>query len=130
MGKSIELKNDNFWDTTGIVHNRQKLSDLLNNIFEWKKVGNATGNSIINIDVDYNELLIVCKQDRNLFVSIIPKFLLTNVKQYFNLGGRFTISNTGYGISGILTLTTFQLEYLYSNTVDKTSQATTTIYYR
>ena len=130
MGKSIKLKNDNFWDTTGIVHNRQKLSDLLNNIFEWKKVGNATGNSIINIDVDYNELLIVCKQDRNLFVSIIPKFLLTNVKQYFNLGGRFTISNTGYGISGILTLTTFQLEYLYSNTVDKTSQATTTIYYR
>ena len=41
MGKSIKLKNDNFWDTTGIVHNRQKLSDLLNNKpIKWREVLN------------------------------------------------------------------------------------------
>lgn len=29
MGKSIKLKGENYWDSTGIVHNQQKLSELL-----------------------------------------------------------------------------------------------------
>ena len=32
MSKSIKLKGNNYIDSTGIVHNRQLLSDLLSNI--------------------------------------------------------------------------------------------------
>ena len=33
MSKSIKLNDDNYWDSTGIVHNKQKLSDILDNPF-------------------------------------------------------------------------------------------------
>ena len=29
MAKSIKLKNDNYWDTKGIMYNKEKLSDIL-----------------------------------------------------------------------------------------------------
>lgn len=29
MSKSIKLKNNNYWDSTGVIHNRQLLSDIL-----------------------------------------------------------------------------------------------------
>lgn len=29
MSKSIKLKNDTYWDSTGIVHNKKKLNELI-----------------------------------------------------------------------------------------------------
>lgn len=34
--RAIKLKNNNFWDSTGIVHNKKKLSDVLNNSSYYK----------------------------------------------------------------------------------------------
>jgi hypothetical protein len=48
MSKSIILQNDNYWDSKGIVHNKIKLSDLLN-----RYVVNS-GNYIETPNVDYN----------------------------------------------------------------------------
>ena len=36
MAKSIKLKNNVYWDSTGIVHNRNKLSTFLENLLNKK----------------------------------------------------------------------------------------------
>ena len=32
MAKSIKLKNDTYWDSSGISHNRNKLNNIINDI--------------------------------------------------------------------------------------------------
>lgn len=61
MSKSLKLKNNNYWDSTGIVHNKKKLSDILYEetiLFE----GNSNGDISLSdanenyeyIDIEYN----------------------------------------------------------------------------
>ena len=121
-----DLADLNTSDQSSVVNS---INEIVNNT-EWKLAGTTTSTNVFNITVDYNELLIVCAQDINTFITYIPKFLLTSSRKSFNLGGRFTASNVGYGISGFLTLTSFRLEYVYVNTQNKTSSATVRIYYR
>ncbi len=39
MSKSLKLKNNNYWDSKGIVHNKVLLNDILNFSTDEKKVG-------------------------------------------------------------------------------------------
>lgn len=49
MANSIKLKNNNYIDSTGVVHNREKLSDILVNIFNAiNDSGKKTPNFINN----------------------------------------------------------------------------------
>lgn len=40
MSKSIKLKNDNYIDSTSIVHKKRLLSDILNSETEWRTLAN------------------------------------------------------------------------------------------
>lgn len=39
MSKSIKFKNDNYWDSTSIVHNRQQLDKILNKSVDEQEIG-------------------------------------------------------------------------------------------
>ncbi len=39
MSKSLKLKNNNYWDSKGIAHNKVLLSDILNYSTNEKKIG-------------------------------------------------------------------------------------------
>ena len=61
MSKSLKLKNNNYWDSTGIVHNKKNLNQILDNIevtnlFEGKTQSEITlAESVENFD--YIEIL-------------------------------------------------------------------------
>lgn len=60
MAKSIKLKNDTYIDSSGVSHNRQKLSDVLNN-FKGQLVMALTayissGTTINNQNIPFNNL--------------------------------------------------------------------------
>ncbi len=52
MSKAIGLKNNNYWDSSSVVHNRKKLSDILNGeycqmtVYEVKNYPNNVDNTV------------------------------------------------------------------------------------
>ena len=52
MSKAIGLKNNNYWDSSSVVHNRKKLSDILNSgycqmtVYEVKDYPNNTDSTV------------------------------------------------------------------------------------
>ena len=62
MANSIKLKNNNYLDSTGIVHNRELLSTILNkfnlNVYDNKTSGTITGGgtlSGLNVTIQQNQ---------------------------------------------------------------------------
>lgn len=55
MAQSIKLKNENYIDSTGVVHNKEKLSDLLTQKVLYsrsKTYANIADNTVINLSDD------------------------------------------------------------------------------
>lgn len=50
MSRSIKPKNNNYWDSTGIVHNREKLNSLLS---KFIKMGN-----VLPTGISFDDLMI------------------------------------------------------------------------
>lgn len=51
MARSIKLKNENYIDSTGIVHNKEKLSTVLDNLKAkvlYENTGGTNGNITLN----------------------------------------------------------------------------------
>lgn len=73
MAQSIKLKNENYIDSTGVVHNKEKLSDLLTQKVLYsrsKTYANIADNTVINLSDDitkYSHVIIYGKlSDGNL----------------------------------------------------------------
>lgn len=49
MSKSIKLKNNTYWDSSSITHNKIKLQDILNYDFKEVQVGYWFGNPLYRI---------------------------------------------------------------------------------
>jgi hypothetical protein len=62
MSKSIKLKNDNYWDSSSVVHNKEPLSEILNNFKEeaddWENIIN--GFKVRKVQNNLVELSIQC----------------------------------------------------------------------
>lgn len=62
--RTIKLKDNNYWDTSSIMHNRTNLSTYLNNKVEYDviDIDNATtlGESSKVLDNKYNKIDIIC----------------------------------------------------------------------
>ena len=59
MSKSLKLKNNNYWDSTGIVHNKEKLDKVLENKQDkWQTIweGYATTGDTISTGIDLTNI--------------------------------------------------------------------------
>lgn len=95
MSKSIKLKDNNYWDSKGIVHNQELLSNILNNLKNVSPIVDTNwGNTNKTIEIDNNYLYIV-------FVSWEQKCLLyqyangTQVTRELNGSGGYTVTRNG-----------------------------------
>lgn len=70
MAKSIKLKNNTYWDSSGIVHEKKILKNIINNLRNYIYCG--ISNEIVT---------------RNNYDTV------TNWKEYNNIGNAFSISN-------------------------------------
>lgn len=114
MSKSIKLKNDNYWDSSSIVHKKSLLSDILTKLLDTDilyasntgTVAPASGNSVIlNKSVtNYQFVLVVHKNGVAILTTENNKENHgngINIHWYNNgLHGTF-YSNTIYAIIGI-----------------------------
>ena len=106
------------------------VTDEINERFKWKLAGTATGKTAITLPDHFNEILVRCNVNSDNYTNIIPKEILISTLQNFNIGGRRTTTNYGAGVKVNASLTSVNLEYLYSNGVDQSDNTTTRVYYR
>lgn len=52
MSKSIKLKNDNYWDSSSIVHNKKTIKDMVEDITGSRNGGLAKKKIVGNINLD------------------------------------------------------------------------------
>lgn len=101
---------------------------------DWKLVGETSSDQELNLPSAFNELLIYTGYSVNNYwdacVVTIPKIILTSDYQDINVGGHYTLANTGLGAVCRASLTKFKLKYLYVNQADSTGKAVTKVYYR
>ena len=79
MGKSIKLKNDNYWDSTGIIHNQRKLSEVLTPTILYsrsKTYANIADNTVINLSDD------IAKYKRIIIYGINGNGIISNCEIY------------------------------------------------
>ena len=104
MGKSIKLKNDNYLDSTSIVHKKVLLSDVLKNIVKIKTFTgtvtvNGTSANGINVNIKYSgytPLGVVGIKSSDNYLELVGFHLDTSTQKcevrYVNYGSR-TITN-------------------------------------
>lgn len=66
MSKSIKLKNDNYWDSKGIVHNKTLLSNILKKIQVKSK--EVSGNS-----GDYGNINLYLETEKYIILEMVVK---------------------------------------------------------
>ncbi len=55
MSKSIKLKNNNYWDSKGIVHNRNSLANIINyNVFNRVNLNVISDSQNVNLTIKLN----------------------------------------------------------------------------
>ena len=108
MSKSLKLKNNNYWDTKGIVHNKKFLNQILDNIevtnlFEGKTQSEITlAESVENFD--YIEILHSRGENTNGYSTTrIYKENIKSIGLYENYCGKdefSSITSTLVSITG------------------------------
>ena len=80
MSKSIKLTDNTYWDSQSIVHNKTKLSEILQPIILWKNEspGNAISSDktikLLNFNYEYLVLYYMHSTDTNfLYSTVITK---------------------------------------------------------
>lgn len=82
MSKSIKLKNDTYFDTSSIVHNKKILNDILNGLIKYKTVnGLSLGSGNYQLELPSN----------TLFIEPLVKSAGAQ-----NSGGQILVVGTGY----------------------------------
>ena len=52
MARSIKLKNENYIDSTGVVHNKKLLSEMLNGFILYNNINGALSNITLKDNID------------------------------------------------------------------------------
>ncbi len=77
MSKSIKLKNNNYWDSSSITHNKQKLGDMINSITGGAEGGLVIKRAFTTID---------CNDIRNYGTGLyLMRYGCTNTPMYSGL---------------------------------------------
>lgn len=110
MAKAIKLENDNYIDSSGVVHNREPLNEILNPVVLYESNGESTD---INLNDDYNDysyIEIYARESGNKILPIVklPKestgFAINSLRS--DSGGiviyskKYNISSNKISISG------------------------------
>ena len=109
---------------------------LLNNSFQWKLIGSATGTTPITLPSNFSEILVIVKTDDEFYNFNIPKLYLDETDKSFCHG-------KGLNISGVVYLSQIRILISTNNvalrdargsrndsSIDNTSTAIITAYYR
>lgn len=134
MARSIKFKDENYIDSTGVVHNKEKLFDFLNNLYEWKLVGRVNGKSTLTLPSNFNELFISLEDTTNgsvMSTGVVSKNILDNSLKYIRMAGGLTYSGQYGSASEVLvSLKQYKLSWVYGNNKEISSQIKSTVYYR
>lgn len=120
---TAEVFDSDKWEQVNVANE-------INNKFEWKFLKSVTGKTPISLPENFNELFICCNLNNDHYTNIIPKVILSTTSKNFNINGRKTSSSYGAGATSDISLSSYVLRFLYSNDVDRSQEATSTIYYR
>lgn len=120
---TAEVFDSDKWEQVNVTNE-------INNKFEWKFLKSVTGKTPISLPENFNELFICCNLNNDHYTNIIPKVILSTTSKNFNINGRKTSSSYGAGATSDISLSSYVLRFLYSNDVDRSQEATSTIYYR
>ena len=96
MAQSIKLKNENYIDSTGVVHNRKALSEYLNNkgiklLFNGNVITNGTNIKLSESITNFDLMCIVSRSDAGsqslirLNTTIIPLVLYQGGGTNYNI---------------------------------------------
>lgn len=134
MAQSIKLKNENYIDSTGIVHNKETLYNILNNLYEWKLIGSVNGTNILALPSNFHELFICLVDTSNgsiMATGVVSKNILDNSLKYIRMSGGLTSSGQ-YGSASevLISLKQYKLSWVYGNNKDISSKIKSTVYYR
>lgn len=104
--------------------------DYVNNLHEWKYLGEKTGTTSISLPSSFDELLIyIYHSSINQVQVIFNKSVLSSTAYECKTGYYITSANC-CGASVSATTTNAYLNYVYIGSADKTSQSKIYVYYR
>ena len=99
MAKSIKFKNDNYIDSTGVVHNKTKLSDILNYstepilIGKWIDGKKKVYKKVIYNDNESTSSILIDFNFADIILNVYGSATMSNGVNYFINGGNSDYSN-------------------------------------
>ena len=97
----------------------------------WKLVGNTSGTTSLALPANFSELLVVVTAVDAVVTSVIPREALKSASQYFIIGGGYNSSSyPGYYANTSISLTSYSLTRVMINNNTRTSDSSSSVYYR
>lgn len=87
MARSIKLNDENYIDSTGIVHNKTLLSEILAPTVLYKNESGSNGNIKLNDSVSNYQYIEVYYRNNDQF---------HNSKKFYNIDGKKVVLNSFY----------------------------------
>lgn len=103
MAKSIKLKNNKYWDSSGISHNRKRLSEILNSTVLYENSSGTNENISCSENISNFKYLNITTLSGNVHkIKVQNSFILNEMTNFINdnIPYSLNISNT-YSISGV-----------------------------
>ena len=90
MSKSIKLKNNIFWDSSSIIHNKKKLSEILSSTILYSSVG-TNENVVCSENISNFEYLEITTKSGNVHkVKALNSFTLNEMIYFIENGIPYT----------------------------------------
>lgn len=103
MAKSIKLENEIYLDSSGISHNRKRLSEILNSTVLYENSSGTNGNISCSENISNFKYLNITTLSGNVHkIKVQNSFILNEMTNFINDNVPYSlnISNT-YNISGV-----------------------------
>lgn len=101
MSKSLKLKNNTFWDSSSIIHNRKQLSEILNSTVLYNSETGTNENIVCSENISNFKYLEITTKSGNVHkVKALNSFTLNEMTYFIESGIPYSanIVNT-YAIS-------------------------------
>ena len=108
----------------------------VNNSFQWKLIGSATGTTPITLPPNFSEILVIVKMNDYFYNFNIPKLYLDETDKTFCHGQGLYISNSTYLVQIRISISTNNVALRdargsqNASLIDNTSKSIITAYYR
>ena len=103
MAKSIKVENEIYLDSSGISHNRKRLSEILNSTVLYENSSGTNGNISCSENISNFKYLNITTLSGNVHkIKVQNSFILNEMTNFINdnIPYSLNISNT-YNISGV-----------------------------